>query len=239
MTRAAGLATVAGLALVVFVWLGPPPPAQAHPSDFETLTLDLLVGPEGLETIDAAVVDSQGPGYEAPDPAVRQQVAVRVLDILGHATEEADIDAETSDRYHWVGFLIDLSESSLADREPLQIDTRPLQQLAAELELAHVKVSVCGVADQDQRPDSEALADLDFEATVQGRHPTGRDRPECKVWALRPGDDPVSIAVNPQRAAPTEPTTPLWAVIAGLVLVVGAGLVTVAARAQRQETPSA
>ena len=43
--------------------------ALAHPSDFDTLTIDLIFGADGLDTIDVAVVESTGSGYD-PFPSV-------------------------------------------------------------------------------------------------------------------------------------------------------------------------
>lgn len=60
-----------------------PLPASAHPSDFRTLTIDLIFGQTGLEVIDAAVVESSGPSYEPfPSVELRQAVAEEVLAAL-------------------------------------------------------------------------------------------------------------------------------------------------------------
>lgn len=56
---------------------------------------------EGLETIDAAVVESSGPSYEpAPSVEVREEVAHRVLSTLGVDESSIDLDTENSERYH-------------------------------------------------------------------------------------------------------------------------------------------
>lgn len=54
-------------------------PVAAHPSGFGTLTLDLFVGPRGLGAVDAAVVESKGPGY---DPFSTTTASQTVGDLL-------------------------------------------------------------------------------------------------------------------------------------------------------------
>ncbi|CAN5864757.1 hypothetical protein BH23ACT4_BH23ACT4_10660 [soil metagenome] len=92
---------VVWMALVV----GTPLTANAHPSDFQTLTIDLLFGADGLEAIDAAVVQSSGPSYEPfPSSELRQRVAEDVLNAMGLAELPLSIDSELSARYHEVGW---------------------------------------------------------------------------------------------------------------------------------------
>jgi len=110
-----------------------PVPATAHPSDFETLTLDLLVGPRGLEVIDAAVVESGGPSYEPfPTSDVKRDVALKVLGALDVASNGVVVDPEVSARYHEVGFLVRFKDPSLGAESPLRINTAELQELVAD-----------------------------------------------------------------------------------------------------------
>jgi hypothetical protein len=172
--------------------------ASAHPSDFRTLTVDLLFGPQGLEAIDAAVVEAKGPSYE-PFPSVeyRQMVAASVLGALGLAESEAELDVELSERYHQVGFTIRFSRPS-ADRELLQFDTSQLQEVTTNLALDHLKVSVCAV-------EASLFPLLDIDASEPGRPPEARrqERSWCEIWLLSPDDTPVSISVM----SPALPTT--------------------------------
>jgi hypothetical protein len=121
-------------------------PAAAHPSDFDTLTVDLLVGSRGLEAIDAAVVVSDSAPWETVEPAVRADIARQLLALLDVPTGSADIDAEDSERYHWVGFVIRFPQPVLGATTPIEIDTSQLQALTAGLGLAFLKISVCGVS---------------------------------------------------------------------------------------------
>lgn len=96
--------------------------ANGQPSDFRTLTIDLIFGPQGLEMIDAAVVEADGPSYQ-PFPSVeqRQIVAESVLQALGLADADMVIDAELSDRYHEVGFTIDFSQPFHQGESPMRL----------------------------------------------------------------------------------------------------------------------
>jgi hypothetical protein len=182
------------LALLILMELNAAP-AHAHPSDFETLTVDLLVGPGGLQAVDAAVVESTGAPYETPEPNVRQDVALLVLDQLGVVPDAVDIELD-SERYHWVGFTIRLHQPWLGLSVPLAIDTSALQRRTAELGLAYLKVSVCGVSDGAARSDPAVLTQLVIEATHEGRRPRGLDREACTVWRLTPSDEPVRVQVR-------------------------------------------
>ena len=91
------------LAIATAVAVAVAAPVGAHPSDFNTLTIDLLISDESI-VIDAAMVQAT---YEPfPTTEEKQIVAVGVLDALGLAGANVDIDADLSDRYHDVGFTI-------------------------------------------------------------------------------------------------------------------------------------
>jgi hypothetical protein len=217
---------VAFLGAVMF-WGLSAGPAAAHSSDFDTLTVDFLVGSRGLEAIDAAVVVSDSTPYETVEPAVRADIARQLLALLGVQAESADIDAEDSERYHWVGFVIRFPRPVLGATTPIEIDTAHLQALAADLGLAFLKISVCGVSGGPEysHPSMGAFERLEIEASEEGRRPTGFDREFCEVWRLQPGDEALSINVQPAALPATgtslTPTMPLAAVLitCGLVLL--------------------
>lgn len=179
-------------------------PAEAHPSEFDTLTLDLLIGVEGLRWVDAAVVESAGPGYEPfPSPEKRHDVAVGVFEALEMPLEQVEIDADASARYHEVGFLAEFRQPSLGSNSVLRIDTADLQRLIADAGLERLKLSVCGVTQNPESSDPAVLTALDVLATQSGRSATGLDRPGCDVWALTAADAAVSITVRAE--APRDP----------------------------------
>jgi hypothetical protein len=220
--RITSIVAAASFSSLAFVALGRP--AAAHPSDFETLTLDLLVGPRGLEVLDAAVVESEGPGYEPlPTADFKRDVAPDVLDALHVALDGVAIDAEVSERYHEVGFRVRFDEPSLGTASPLAIDTADLQGVVADRGLSRLKLSVCGVTDGADAPDQATLTELDITASQDGRGPTGLDREACEVWALSADDQAVSIVIE-RQAVPESGLGLVRATVAALsVLVVGAG----------------
>jgi hypothetical protein len=177
-------------------------PASAHPSDFETLTLDLLLGPSGLEGIDAAVVP--GLTYE-PFVAteVKRAVATEVLDALdlpASGDDIGDIDAELSERYHHAGFVVRFDEPAPGATAPLSIATADLQAIVDDRQLGRLKLSVCGVT-EGAEPSEEVLARTDVRATETGRRPAGLEREACEVWVLEPADRPVAITITLPRSA--------------------------------------
>jgi hypothetical protein len=209
-------------------------PATAHPSDFETLTLDLLVGPRGLEVLDAAVVESKGPGYEPfPTSDFKRDVAVDVLDALHLALGGVSIDAEMSERYHEVGFGIRFEEPALGVTSPLTIETADLQRIVADRGLSRLKLSVCGVTAGADSSDQNALSQLGITASHHGRRPAGLDREACEIWALTPTDQSVSIVIEPQTVAETGLGLVRPAVAALSVLFMGAALLTLRSRIRR------
>ncbi|MGH9894953.1 MAG: hypothetical protein ACREA0_23820, partial [bacterium] len=153
---------------LLFVIIGitvAPPSASAHPSDFRTLTIDFIFGQDGLEAIDAAVVESSGPSYEPfPSVELRQAVAEEVLAALDLSDAAASIDAEMSERYHQVGFLITFEEPRPGHQETFQLDTNHLQAIAEDTNLERLKLSVCAEG-------SETSNAIEIHASRDGRAP--------------------------------------------------------------------
>lgn len=166
--------------------------ASAHPSDFSTLTIDLIFGQDGLEAIDAAVVESSGPSYEPfPSVELRQAVAEEVLAALDLSDAAASIDAAMSERYHQVGFLIKFDEPRPGHQETFQLDTNPLQAIAENTNLQRLKLSVCADA-------SETFNALEIHASRDGRAPiqTTNERPWCRIWEVAIAGSPVTVSVE-------------------------------------------
>lgn len=204
-----------------------PLPVRAHPSDFRTLTLDLIFGPEGLKAVDAAVVEATGPSYEPfPSQELRREIAVEVLAALGVADSPASIDAELSERYHEVGFLVTFEEPLPGHADAFKIDTEQLQAIAKDTNLDWMKLSVCA-------EDSETFNGLDIQSSTDGRAPADNtsERPWCEIWRLGVADPEVTISVQPP-VLPMTGLPSLPAGIAGLALLVGGLLVL---RRQRQD----
>lgn len=175
---------------------------SAHPSDFETLTLDFLIGPTGLELIEAAVVESSGPGYEPfPSSELKRNLAVGTVDALRVSLSSVEINEEMSERYHEVGFMIHFIEPSLGGNRALSIDSTKLQQLAADAGLERVKMSVCGVTDGAGASNPSLLSELHIESSQGSRRPAGLDREACRVWTAATTDPPISIVLDSQNEA--------------------------------------
>jgi len=202
-----------------------PLPAGAHPSDFRTLTIDLIFGEDGLEAIDAAVVESTGPSYQPfPRTELRRRVAEEVLAALALSDSSASIDVEISERYHEVGFLITFEKPRPGHQAPLQFDTVQLQSVADDTNLERLKLSVCAEV-------AETFNALEVTASRNGRAPidTRAERPWCRVWEVGVADSPVTFSIDalalPMTGLPLVP-----AAIAGLSLL-AAGYVVL--RSQR------
>lgn len=167
--------------------------ATAHPSDFRTLTVDLLIGPEGLELIDGAAIQAEGPGYEPfPTGAQRAAVAAEVLEALGLTSVDVQIDPEMSELYHEVGFTIQFVEPSHGGHSPFAFDTEALIDLVRTLALEHLKLAICALDPSD-------LGQLQIEASQPGRAPdyVRNERSGCLIWELSPLDPTVSVVVGP------------------------------------------
>ena len=103
--------------------------ASAHPSDPSILTLDLLLGEQGLVKIDAA---AQRATYaDRPSVTKRRQLAGDVVKALAIPRNTATI-ATKSELYHEVGFTISLGPPFANDGERgVLVDTKRLQRIAA------------------------------------------------------------------------------------------------------------
>lgn len=203
------------MCLVVLLTLAGP--AWAHPSDFETLTVDLIFGPSGLEAIDAAVVESSGPSYE-PGPSIelREDIAPQVLESLQLATTPVEIDLENSERYHWVGFTARFLDPSLGGRPLVTIDSRPLQDIASAAGLEHLKLSVC-------RTDSRSVDPRDLRPVT-----SKSGDPGCRVWRLTPKEPAISTTITLSGLPVTGVTVvPAW-VVSAIILVTGLALMLTA-----------
>ena len=210
------------MCLVVLLTLAGP--AGAHPSDFETLTVDLIFGPSGLEAIDVALVESSGPSYEpVPSIELREDVARRVLEGLQLASSPVVFDLENSERYHQVGFTVRFPDPSLGGRSSLAIDSRPLQDIAGDVGLDHLKLSICS---SDSRPvDPRDLSEVSL-------HSGG---PGCHVWRLTPREPAISTTVTLSGLPATGiPVLPAW--VASAILLV-AGVAVVLAASTRSDHP--
>lgn len=200
------------LAMCLVLLLAIPGMGRAHPSDFETLTIDLIFGPRGLVAIDAAVVESTGPSYE-PGPTIelREDVARRLLESLQLATIPVETDFENSERYHWVGFTVRFPDPSLGDRPSLTIDSGSLQDIAADIGLEHVKLSVCHTDSDSVDP-----RDLSEVSTQSGD-------PGCQVWRLTPQERAISTTITLAGLPATG--VPLLPAVAASTIILLAGLV--------------
>lgn len=200
----------------VVVWVallvGVPLTASAHPSDFQTLTIDLIFGADGLETIDAAVVESSGPSYGPfPSSEWRQRVAEDVLDAMGLSGFPLSIDSELSERYHEVGFYIVFAEPVSIDGL-LRVETGSIQQIAREANLGTLKLSVCSDS-------PEIFSQLEIDATSPGRGPTNpAERAPCEIWDIPVDDQPVAVTVT-FRMLPMTGITAHPTLLAALVLL--------------------
>ena len=76
----------------------------AHPSDLNTLTLDLILDRGGLVLIDAAA--NHATYEDAPSTEQREAIAGDVLDTLGVPRDTAEVDSSRSLLYHEVGFTV-------------------------------------------------------------------------------------------------------------------------------------
>ncbi len=179
-------------------------PAAAHPSDFETLTIDLLVGPDGLEAVDVAA--NQSTSYQ-PFASTQEKrlLAAEVLKALAVDVDEVDIELEMSDRYHDAGFVIRFPTPQLAGTSALRLEPGSLQRIAADAAIPKVKLALCAVA---RRPEGGGTTDgllsrLDVQASAPSRHPTNGEQAPCQVWVLDQDDAAFGLDVGPQRLAAT------------------------------------
>ena len=223
-----GARTCGAIIVAVVLLLVPARPAVAHPSDFDTLTLDLLIGPDGLAAVDAAVVQGSGPGYEPfPSVALKRDVADQVLQVLQIPTSGVEINAQASPRYHEVGFHISFADPSLGHTASLTVDTRDLQELARSHDMEQLKISVCGVADDGEQSDRQVLDDLDIRADRPGQAPALGERAACRIWPVHHQDAALSFVVTPQQLAETGHATSHAVGLAMLLVLLGWAMRTV------------
>lgn len=207
----AGVHSPRPLALVLAALLAvalAPAVAGAHPSDLDTLTLDLILDHNGLVLIDGAA--NHATYQEAPPEEQRASVAVAVLDALGIPRETADVDATKSLIYHEVGFTVLLRTAFANTAVPgeLRIDSRALQEIAAN-SVGMLKLDVCRVA----WPDQALEIDADLPASrpdPSGAGAASSDRLDCESWKLQADDEPVTLIARTRTvAAPQIPPTTL------------------------------
>ncbi len=154
------------------------PCAAAHPSDFDTLTVDLLLDRGGLVLVDAAA--NHATYQEAPSPEQRATLASAVLDALGVPRASVEIDPATSLLYHEVGFTVWLQQAFANTAVPgeLGVDTRALQEIAAG-SVGRLKLDVCRVASPEQ-----TLA-IDADIPASAPDPAGAGRRDLRPTRLR------------------------------------------------------
>lgn len=211
------------------------PPADGHPSDFGTLTIDLLIAQGRLTAIDAAVVVSEGPSYEPfPENDLKRQVAANLLRTLELPLEGVHVDVEMSELYHEVGFLVRVEESSPRRRVPLRIETGDLQSVATDAGMDRLKLSICGASEES--PDDEVLAPLEIRADEPGRAPRRPGSPGLPGLDL---DIRRSLSLHPRIVtggafgdAGNDGLSRM--VVAATGLLVGVALLAVVSRERRQ-----
>lgn len=182
-------------------------PANGHPSDFRTLTIDLLFEQSGLQAIDGAIVHSAGPGYEPfPSETERLGVAEAVLSSLEVVGER--MIEPLSDRYHGVGFVVRFEE--LSSNPSLAIDSGALQDLSVSLNLDTLKLGLCSTEG------SNGLELLTIESSVPGEpsRSFSKDREHCLYWILAGDESAVVVSVSGTRPSSLSRFGPAIALIA-------------------------
>jgi hypothetical protein len=167
--------------------------ADGHPSDLNTLTLDLILDRGGVSLIDAAA--NHATYDDVPTAAQRGDIATAVLDALGVSRDSTEVDATSSLLYHEVGFTIWLHQPLANTAVPgqVQIDTGSLQQLAAA-SVGRLELDVCRVATPDQT--FELQASIPPTAPDPAGAGAATDRLDCGSWTLQGEDVPVSITAR-------------------------------------------
>jgi hypothetical protein len=240
------IAVLSGVATVVVV--ASSTSAQAHPSDFETLTIDLLLGTGGVEIVEAAVV--AGTDYE-PFPSVEQRraIAQNVLVALGIPSETAAIDAMASERYHEVGFAITLKQAfSTTTTGAVRIETAALQQIAADATANWLKLEVCDRHAPDPFADQPTATTITgdespFVLLTEAERPgvsseaSTNERPGCSVWRLATADPSMTVTARlvPASLASTGAGPVAVLTVAAAIVVIGSGLAFSAKRATSRQ----
>jgi hypothetical protein len=187
---------------MVVAVLGLPASAGAHQSSHDALTLDLILDEGGLVVIDAA--SNHATYQEAPSSAERASVASQVVEAIGASADTVQVDSETSSLYHEVGFEVTFHEAFANGTQPgqVQIDSAPLQAIAADFGTLHL--DVCRVA-------VPALTlTVDATAPAAAPDPSGAgasqiDRADCRTWRLAPTDPPVVVTAWTEASGRTVP----------------------------------
>jgi hypothetical protein len=194
--------------------------ARAHPSEFRTLTLDFIIGVNGLEAIDAAVVPTYGPSYEPfISVAEKQAIALDVLEAIGISPNNVTIEAAESERYHQVGFTVRTKGSEYEPRE-VQVQSKELQALTKALELDTLRLSVCSGTD-----DKLLISASEWGASRSGRESgagsRANERPRCVIWELAATDPPLSFPLRTSASLPGTGVEKNLLVIGCCLLLIG------------------
>jgi hypothetical protein len=176
--------------------------ARAHPSDLETLTLDLLLDRGGVVVVDAAA--NRASYDDRPSPATRRAIAQEVLDALGVARGTVEVDPTNSLLYHEVGFTAWLHTPHANTGVPgeVRVDTRPLQDIAGRVAGA-LRLDVCRVAFPDQSLVIDAQVPPSATDSAVATN-SEWDRRDCVSWRLQP-DEPSVVLTAQVEAGATGP----------------------------------
>ena len=199
------------------------------------MTLDFLVGPDGLRWIDAAVVGSDE-SFEEIEERARGAVAARVLGVLGVSIASVTIDARVSSRYHEAGFLVSFAKPRPGSTTELRIDTADLQRVATAAGSRVLKVSVCGAGSVPESEVPDVFEDRVIRATRPGTLPaTINDRQGCHTWTTRASDQAVRITIAASELPRTGASSRPAIVLALGAVAAGIALTCFSARLRREE----
>jgi hypothetical protein len=194
--------------------------AEAHPSNYETLTLDFLIGGDGLKWIDVAVVP--GTSYE-PFATVeaKSDIARRILATLNVPVDDVSINPMLSALYHEAGFLITFKQPGLGFSSDLRINSTGIQRIAKDAGTRLLRLDICGAAESPGSSDIDVLSGLDIDAKrPPNRPPDGfEDRGACKVWTMTTTEYAASITVRAESLPRTGADGVAAAVFAGLTAI--------------------
>jgi hypothetical protein len=173
------------------------------------MTVDFVVSAEGLEVVDVAVVPNSGPSYEPFVGAdVKERIATQLMSLLGFHPRDVDLELELSERYHQVGFALRIDDSvSPQVLESLTIDGDTVLDLARQLDIPALKISICAVRAYDPASGDADLADpgLLAELPINASEPgsSRRDRTGCETWVQTAQSEGLVISVGPAELPPT------------------------------------
>jgi hypothetical protein len=206
--------------------------ASAHPSDPETLTVDLLLGPEGLEVIDVAVV--AGVDYE-PFPTVEQRRAIadQIMAALGIDEATTNVDSEMGERYHEVGFTIRLKQPfSDTKRKALRTGTAPLQQIARSAGAKWLKLEACDRSAPDPFAESPSgttkksggsfVVRTDADRPGRPSNIWMNERQACRVWRLK--TDGPAFTLTARLTPSSSATSGVNLLVVGMAVLIAAGI---------------